>query len=88
MDKNEEQILEYISKNPSSSSREIHEGSELKIGYATVKRILNRLHVNNFKTYVTWQIPSLTYSKNHCSCWFFYPTFKLLLTETNEQQGL
>ena len=48
MDKNEEQILEYISKNPSSSSREIHEGSELRIGYATVKRILNRLHVNNF----------------------------------------
>ncbi len=48
MDKNEERILQYISKNPSSSSKEIHEGTKLNIGYATVKRILNRLHENNF----------------------------------------
>lgn len=48
MKKNAEQILTYISKNPSRSSREIHEGSELKIGYATVKRILKSLHENNF----------------------------------------
>jgi len=48
MDKNEEQILEYISKNRLSSSKEIHEGTGLNIGYATVKRILNRLHENNF----------------------------------------
>lgn len=48
MYKNEDQILEYISKNPSSSSKEIHEGIELNIGYATVKRILKRLHENKF----------------------------------------
>ncbi len=48
MKKNEEQILQYISRNPSSSSKEIHEGSELKIGYATVKRILNRLYERSF----------------------------------------
>ncbi|NNF33805.1 MAG: cell filamentation protein Fic [Saprospiraceae bacterium] len=48
MDKNEQIILEYISKNPLSSSKEIHEGSELDIGYATVKRILKRLYENNF----------------------------------------
>lgn len=48
MDKNEQKILEYISKNPSKSSKEIHEGSESNIGYATVKRILNRLHKENF----------------------------------------
>ncbi len=48
MERNEKQILDYISRNPSSSSKQIHEGSELKIGYATVKRILNRLHESNF----------------------------------------
>jgi Fic family protein len=48
MDKNAEQILEYLSKNPSRSSKEIHEGSTLKVGYATVKRILSKLHQNNY----------------------------------------
>lgn len=48
MKKNDKQILEYISENPSSSSKEIHEGSKLDVGYATVKRILNRLHENNY----------------------------------------
>ena len=48
MEKKEEQILKYISEQPSSSSKEIHEGSKLRIGYATVKRILNRLYENNF----------------------------------------
>lgn len=48
MEKNNKHILEYISKNPSSSSKEIHEGSQLNIGYATVKRILNKLHKNNY----------------------------------------
>jgi len=48
MEKNNKQILEYISKNPLSSSKEIHEGSELDIGYATVKRLLTRLEKNNY----------------------------------------
>ena len=48
MKKTELFILDYISKNPSSSSKEIHEGSELQIGYATVKRILKRLSDNNY----------------------------------------
>lgn len=48
MSKNEQQILEYISNHPSSSSKEIHEGTNLNIGYATVKRILKRLNDNNF----------------------------------------
>jgi Fic family protein len=48
MKKKEAYILEYISKNPLSSSKEIHEGSNLQVGYATVKRILNRLHENNY----------------------------------------
>lgn len=41
-------ILEYVTKNPSSSSKQIHERSKLQIGYATVKRILKRLHDNNY----------------------------------------
>lgn len=48
MNKNEQQILSHISKYPLSSSKEIHQGIEVDIGYATVKRILNRLHENNF----------------------------------------
>jgi len=48
MGKNEEIVLEYISNNQLSSSKEIHEGIELNIGYATVKRIIKRLHENNF----------------------------------------
>lgn len=48
MEKNDLPILEYISKNPRSSSKEIHEGCHLKIGYATVKRILKRLQKNNY----------------------------------------
>lgn len=48
MESNNRQILEYISKNPLSSSKQIHEGSKLGVGYATVKRILNRLHANNY----------------------------------------
>lgn len=48
MDRNEQVILEYISNWPLRSSKEIHEGIDLDIGYATVKRILNRLHKNNF----------------------------------------
>lgn len=46
MEQNDLSILEYISKNPITSSKAIHEGSGLNIGYATAKRILKRL-VNN-----------------------------------------
>ena len=48
MEKNDKLILEYISTNPSSSSKEIHEGSKLEVGYATLKRALNRLHDSNY----------------------------------------
>ena len=45
---NDLQILDYISKNSLSSSKEIFEGSKLKIGYATVKRILKRLNEQDY----------------------------------------
>lgn len=48
MNKNEEHILEYIATKPLCSSKEIHDESQLNMGYATVKRILKRLHDNNF----------------------------------------
>jgi len=48
MDGNEQEVIEYISNNQLSSSKEIHEGVALDIGYATVKRILNRLHEKDF----------------------------------------
>ncbi|MFQ6678734.1 MAG: Fic family protein [Fidelibacterota bacterium] len=44
--KNKE-ILEFVKNNPSSSSKKIHEGLKLKIGYATVKRILTELISDN-----------------------------------------
>lgn len=36
-------ILEFVKRNPRFSSKEIHDGLELKVGYATVKRILTKL---------------------------------------------
>jgi Fic family protein len=36
-------VLEYIQANPSSSSKAIHDGVDLDIGYATVKRLLSQL---------------------------------------------
>ncbi len=39
-------ILEYIEANPLKSSKEIHDGFNATIGYATVKRILNKLRLD------------------------------------------
>jgi Fic family protein len=39
----EEQILTYIQNNPSLSSKMIHDGIVVKVGYATVKRTLTNL---------------------------------------------
>jgi len=41
------EILEFIKGNSSLSSKEIHNGLELEIGYATVKRVLNNLISEN-----------------------------------------
>lgn len=41
------EVLQFIANNPSSSSREIHEGLESTMGYATVKRILVKLTLDN-----------------------------------------
>ena len=48
MDSTELQIIDYISLNPLCSSKEIHEGILNQIGYATVKRILKRLHTQQY----------------------------------------
>src|SRR5258708_26316962 len=40
-------ILAYIKAHPLQSSKEIHDGVEESIGYATVKRVLNRLCSDN-----------------------------------------
>src|SRR5438445_11684122 len=39
----EKDIIEFIKLHPLQSSKEIYDGLELKIGYATAKRILNQL---------------------------------------------
>lgn len=44
---NKNLILEYIKKNPSCSSKQIHEGIYEKSGYATIKRILQNLLSEN-----------------------------------------
>ena len=43
MSDNKSKVLEFVKRNPSFSSKEIHEGMESKVGYATVKRILTKL---------------------------------------------
>lgn len=43
MEEREEAILNYIQQNPLVSSKEIHEGISVEMGYATVKRILTNL---------------------------------------------
>ena len=43
-------ILEFIESNPLCSSKEIHDGQSEKIGYATVKRILQKLLSENLIT--------------------------------------
>ncbi len=48
MEKNQNLIIEYIAKNPLKSSKEIHDGIGIDIGYATVKRILNKIKEENF----------------------------------------
>ncbi len=40
-------ILEFVKENPSLSSKGIHNGLESDIGYATVKRVLNKLISDN-----------------------------------------
>ena len=41
-------ILNYIKENPSQSSKEIHEGLDVKLGYATLKRFLQEFISENF----------------------------------------
>jgi len=41
-------IIDFLARNPLSSSKEIHVGSQLKIGYATLKRILKKLNESNY----------------------------------------
>lgn len=48
MKENQNLIIEYIAENPLKSSKEIHEGIGIDIGYATVKRILNKIKKENY----------------------------------------
>lgn len=43
MEEREEAILNFVQQNPLVSSKEIHEGIAVKMGYATVKRLLSKL---------------------------------------------
>ncbi|MDA7502312.1 Fic family protein [Chitinophagales bacterium] len=43
MERNQKRITEFIAANPLKSSKEIQEGIDGTLGYATVKRILNKL---------------------------------------------
>lgn len=45
-DKSKE-VLEFVKENPSLSSKEIHDGLKAEVGYATVKRVLNKLISDN-----------------------------------------
>ena len=47
LDSKSEEILAFLKANPSISSKEIYDGLEIEIGYATVKRILSKLVEEN-----------------------------------------
>lgn len=47
LDIKSEEILVFLKANPSISSKEIYDGLDIKIGYATVKRILSKLVAEN-----------------------------------------
>jgi len=47
MDIKESEILEYIKKNPESSSKKIHEGISIGVSYATTKRVISKLVNDN-----------------------------------------
>lgn len=48
MNRTDQIIIDFLAKNPLSSSKEIHQGTQLDIGYATAKRILKKLHESNY----------------------------------------
>ena len=48
MNRKDQIIIDFLARNPFSSSKEIHEGTQLNIGYATVKRILKKLNESNY----------------------------------------
>jgi Fic family protein len=47
LDIKSEEILVFLKENPSVSSKEIYDGLDIKIGYATVKRMLSKLAEEN-----------------------------------------
>ena len=48
MNKIDQIIIDFLARNPLSSSKEIHEGIQLNMGYATVKRVLKKLKELNY----------------------------------------
>lgn len=47
IENNKKEILEFVKNNPTRSSKEIHEGLSSIISYATVKRVLTKLILDN-----------------------------------------
>lgn len=48
MKNREAYILDFLAQHPLSTSKEVHEGIELKVGLATIKRDLNKLSLKDF----------------------------------------
>ena len=48
MEKSHNNIIEYIRRHPLSPSKEIHEGADIDIGYATLKRVLKKLNSSQY----------------------------------------
>ena len=48
---NDNLILEFIKANPLLSSKEVHDGLDIELGYATVKRVLQKLISENLITF-------------------------------------
>jgi Fic family protein len=46
----ENEIIDFVKGNSKSSSKEVHDGLELEISYATLKRVLTKLVSENFLT--------------------------------------
>nr|WP_295869330.1 Fic family protein [uncultured Chitinophaga sp.] len=65
----EQEILAFVKANPSQSSKEIYDGLEIEVGYATVKRVLNQLIEEELLT---------TEGKGKATRYLISPSYELL----------
>jgi Fic family protein len=69
IDKNRDNVLEYLKENPLSSSKEVFDGINLGVSYASLKRIISQLLTENLL---------IVHGKGKASKYSISPAFKIL----------